>query len=246
MLIVPTYNERESVANLVARVRTAVGPEPIFFADDVSPDGTAEEIRRLRQSDDNVHLMVREGRRGYGSACRELMKKVLSEGLADHLIQFDCDLSHPPEMLPTMLEMLRTCPVVVGSRYIPGGGSRNWDARRRMLSRGGNLYARMLTGVPVHDMTSGFVGYRAEALRRIDLDQIHSEGYAFLMEMKFSLHRQGIAFGEFPIIFSEREAGKSKFSRKIMMEGVRFPVKALRRRFSFEPGRRTELTNRPL
>jgi glycosyltransferase involved in cell wall biosynthesis len=232
MLIIPTYNERENIAALVSRIRKAVGDEPIFFVDDNSPDGTADEIRRLQQQDANVHLMARPGKGGYGSACRDAMKKILAENLADYVIQSDADLSHPPELLPRMLEMLKTCPVVIGSRYVRGGGAKNWSLPRRTLSFGANLYARLFTGVPVHDMTAGFVGYRTEVLRKIDLDHIRSEGYAFLMEMKFTLHRSGTTFCEFPIIFSERESGHSKFSRKILYEGMRFPLKALGKRVS--------------
>jgi dolichol-phosphate mannosyltransferase len=234
MLIIPTYNERDNIATLVTRIRNAVGPEPIFFVDDNSPDGTADEIRRLQQQDANIHLMARPGKGGYGSACRDAMKKILQENLADYVIQSDADLSHPPELLPRMLEMLRTksCPVVIGSRYVKGGGAKNWSLSRRTLSFGANLYARLFTGVPVHDMTAGFVGYRTEVLRQIDLDHIRSEGYAFLMEMKFTLHRSGTTFCEFPIIFNERESGHSKFSRKILYEGIRFPLKALGKRVS--------------
>ena len=230
MLIIPTYNERQNIAVLVARIRSSAGPEPVFFVDDNSPDGTAAEIRRLQQDDPGIHVIVRPGKGGYGSACREGMKKILTENLADYVIQSDADLSHPPEALPRMIELLRSHPVVIGSRYVKGGGSRNWDFRRRCLSFGGNLYARTLTGVPVHDMTAGFIGYRADVLRKVDLDRIRSEGYAFLMEMKFNLHRNGVRFFEFPIIFTERESGKSKFSRKIMMEGIQFPMKMLARR----------------
>ena len=230
MLIIPTYNERENIASLVTRIRNAVGAEPIFFVDDNSPDGTADEIRRLQQQDPNIHLMARPGKGGYGSACRDAMKKILQENLADYVIQSDADLSHPPELLPRMLEMLKTCQVVIGSRYVKGGGAKNWSLSRRTLSFGANLYARLFTGVPVHDMTAGFVGYRTDVLRKIDLDHIRSEGYAFLMEMKFTLHRSDTTFCEFPIIFSERESGKSKFSRKILYEGVRFPLKAFGKR----------------
>jgi dolichol-phosphate mannosyltransferase len=232
MLIIPTYKERDNIVSLVSRIRKAVPREAIFFVDDNSPDGTADEIRRVQQSDASVHLMTRPGKLGYGSACRQAMQQILHEKLDDHIIQFDADLSHPPELLPRLLEMLGDYDVATGSRYIPGGGSQNWDFRRRLLSFGANLYARTLTGVPVHDMTAGFVGYRAEILRKLDLDSIRSEGYAFLMEMKFNLHRHGARFGEFPIVFCEREAGKSKFSRKIMLEGVKFPWKALGRRIT--------------
>jgi len=230
MLIIPTYNERGNVAALVSRIRKAVPQEPIFFVDDNSPDGTADAIREIQKSDAGIHLMVRPGKGGYGSACRDAMRKILAENLAPHVIQFDADLSHPPELLPVMIESLRTSPVAIGSRYVPGGGSRNWDFRRKLLSFGANLYARTLTGVPVHDMTAGFVGYQTGILRKIDLSTIRSEGYAFLMEMKFNLHRHGATFKEFPIVFVDREEGKSKFSRKIMYEGVRFPLKAMRAR----------------
>jgi len=230
MLIIPTYNEKDNIAPLVARVRKAAGNEPILFADDSSPDGTADEVRRVQAHDPYVHLIVRPGKDGYGSACRQAMKKVLTENLDDHLVQFDADLSHPPEVLPRVLEMVRSYDVVIGSRYIAGGGSVNWDLRRKILSFGANLYARTLTGVPVHDMTAGFVAYRADILRRIDLDSITSNGYAFLMELKFNLHRKGARFAEVPIVFAEREAGKSKFSKKIMIEGVKFPVGAMLKR----------------
>jgi dolichol-phosphate mannosyltransferase len=230
MLIIPTYNERDNIAVLVSRIRKAAANEPILFVDDNSPDGTADEIRRLQAIDPQVQLLARPGKGGYGSACRDAMKKVLRENLADYVIQSDADLSHPPELLPRMIELLQTNPVVIGSRYVTGGGAQNWDIRRRLLSFGANFYARCFTGVPVHDMTAGFVGYRTEVLRNINLDAISSEGYAFLMEMKFNLHLSGTRFCEFPIIFYEREAGKSKFSRKILFEGIRFPLKALGKR----------------
>src|SRR5208282_4049129 len=216
MLIIPTYNERENIASLVSRIRSAVGDEPILFADDNSPDGTGEEILRIQKQDNHVHLMARPGKGGYGSACRDAMKKVLKEDLAEYVIQSDADLSHPPEALPRMLELLKTHPVVIGSRYVTGGGAKNWSLRRRTLSFGANLYARLFTGVPVHDMTAGFVGYRTDVLRK----------------MKFNLHRSGASFCEFAIIFCERECGKSKFDRKILLEGVRFPLKAFRKRIA--------------
>jgi len=230
MLIIPTYNERENIEELVGRIRKSAGSEPIFFVDDNSPDGTADEIRRLQQQDDRICLMERRNNKSYASSCRDAMKKILRENLAGYLIQADADLSHPPEALPQMIELLRTHPVVIGSRYVPGGGTRNWAFERRWLSSCANLYARLLTGVPVHDMTAGFVGYQAGALRKIDLDKVGSEGYAFLMELKFSLHRIGFHFHEFPILFVERESGVSKFNRKIILEGARFPLKAMLKR----------------
>jgi dolichol-phosphate mannosyltransferase len=230
MLIIPTYNERENIAPLVTRIRQALEKEPIFFVDDNSPDHTADEIRNMQRSDSQIHLMARPAKGGYGSACRDAMKMILRENLADYIIQSDADLSHPPELLPRMIDLLNMHPVVIGSRYVAGAGTQGWSIPRRLLSFGANLYARALTGVPVHDMTAGFVGYQANILRRINLGDIRSEGYAFLMEMKFSLHRQGVEFVEFPIVFSERESGSSKFSRKILFEGMKFPLQAAAKR----------------
>jgi len=233
MLIIPTYNERDNVWNLVARIRSTVPDEPMLFVDDNSPDGTAEAIRQLQNEFAGIHLVVRQDKRGYGSACRDAIRMILRDGMAPHVIQFDADLSHPPELLPTMIRLLREWPAVIGSRYVKGGGSKNWEIGRKILSRGANFYARILTGVPVRDMTAGFVGYQLGALAKLDLDQIRSEGYAFLMEMKFHLQRTGAAFREFPIVFVERESGKSKFSRRIMWEGVRYPWRALGQRILY-------------
>ena len=154
----------------------------------------------------------------------------MDENLADHVIQLDADLSHAPEALPTMLRLLKTSPVVVGSRYVQGGGTENWDLRRRLLSRGGNLYARLLTGVPLHDLTAGFMGYQVASLKKCGVENIRSEGHAFLMEMKYSLHRVGIRMREFPITFTEREVGDSKFSGRIVLEGMLFPLRILLQR----------------
>ena len=232
MMIIPTLNERDNIATLVSRIRASAGREPVLFVDDGSPDGTADEVARLQKEDPNIHLLRRPNKRGYASACRDGMRKVLAENLSPHVIQSDADLSHPPEALPLMLKLLETHPVVIGSRYVEGGGAQNWDFGRRCLSYGGNLYARTLSGVPVRDMTAGFVGYQASVLKSLDLESITSEGYAFLMELKFTLHRRGVPFYEFPIVFMEREHGKSKFSRKIMLEGLRFPLKAMWRRIT--------------
>ncbi len=201
MIVIPTYNERPNIATVVSRIRAAASQEPILFVDDSSPDGTAAEIRHCQQNDARIQLLVRTAHRGFGAACREGYQKIIDEKLADYLIQLDADLSHPPEALPTMLDLLRTWPVVVGSRYVRGGGTKNWGLRRRLLSRGGNLYARWLTGVPLHDLTAGFMGYQVESLKKCRLDQIRSEGYAFLMEMKYTLHLAGVPMREFPIIF---------------------------------------------
>jgi dolichol-phosphate mannosyltransferase len=232
MLIIPTYNECDNIATLVSRIRSAAGNEPILFVDDNSPDGTSDEIRRIQTTDPNIHLLQRPGKGGFGSACRDGIKKILRENLDDHMIQMDADLSHPPESLPIMIKLLKTNPVVIGSRYVAGGGANGWNFQRRALSFGANIYARTFTGIPAHDLTAGFVGYQADAVRKVNLEGITSEGYAFQMEMKFNLHRAGIPFCEFPIIFFERRSGKSKFTRKILIEGMRFPLQAAGKRIT--------------
>jgi dolichol-phosphate mannosyltransferase len=214
----------------VSRIRKAAPAEPILFMDDSSPDGTADEIRRIQKNSSAIELMVRPAKNGLASAYRDAMKRILRENLADYLITMDADLSHPPELLPRMIELLKSNPVVIGSRYTAGGGTRGWNIPRHALSVGANMYARLLTGVPAHDLTAGFVGYQADALRAIDLDEVRSEGYAFQMEMKFKLHQSGSSLSELPIVFSERHTGESKFTKKILLEGLVFPIRAVGKR----------------
>jgi len=236
MLIVPTYNEGSNVAPLVHRIRKAVPFEPMLFVDDSSPDGTADEIRRMQRTYAAIELMVRPEKRGFSSAYRDAMKKVLQENPGDYVITMDADLSHPPESLPRMIELLKSNPVVIGSRYVAGGGTQGWDLGRHLLSMGANIYARLLTGVPVHDLTAGFVGYQAAVLSAVNWDAMQSEGYAFQMETKFILHNVGNSFCEFPIVFSERHAGRSKFTAKILREGIAFPIKAFAKRIRGNAG----------
>ena len=232
MLVIPTYQERGNIAPLVARVRQAAARLPILFVDDSSPDGTADEIRRIQETDAGVRLLQRPGKGGFGSACLDGMKLALREDLAEFVILADSDLSHPPEVLPRMIALLQEYDVVIGSRYIKNGGVKDWEFIRRNLSYGANLYARVLTGVPVCDLTAGFVGYRTSALRAIDLEAFVCEGYAFQIEMKVTLHRQGILFCEFPIIFAGRNSGKSKFSFKTLVEGVSYPLSVVAHRLN--------------
>ncbi|MEK9180955.1 MAG: polyprenol monophosphomannose synthase [Patescibacteria group bacterium] len=230
MLVIPTYNERENVPGLVERIRKNLGGIPIFFVDDSSPDGTAEAIRRLQENDDNIHLLMRAGKLGLGSAYREAFRKIMRERLADYVITLDADLSHPPEVLPHLTEKIKKFPVVVGSRYISGGDVQNWNRWRQLISQSGNIYARLLTGVPVSDLTSGLVAYQVEALRKVNLDRMTSDGYAFQIEMKCLLHHSNIQIHEHPITFVERREGKSKFSTPIILEGFSYPARVFVKR----------------
>lgn len=225
MLIIPCYNERKNIEQLIKRIRAAVPREPVLFIDDNSPDDTASEIRRFQARDTLIFLQTRPGKLGLGSAYREAFTKLARDKTPEYAIAMDADLSHQPETLPQFIEKLKTFDVVVGSRYIAGGSVSNWNWFRRFISHSGNNYARLLTGLPISDLTSGYVGYRVAALADIKLDQIRSEGYAFQIELKAALLRAGKTFFELPIIFSERSHGRSKFSFKIVLEGMLYPLK---------------------
>jgi dolichol-phosphate mannosyltransferase len=225
MLIIPTYNERNNLRDLVKRIRQVLPTIPILFVDDNSPDGTAKEIRELMAVDPRIRLWVRPYKAGLGSAYREAFLKLLNEPEVEFFIAMDADLSHPPEVLPEMLKLLEQHPVVVGSRYIPGGKVENWSWLRRAISRLGNWYARVLTGVPVRDLTSGFVGYRKEVLQSLSFESFNSDGYAFQVEMKHRLHQNGATIAELPIVFTERQFGSSKFSFAIIIEAAVYPFK---------------------
>ena len=227
MVIVPTYNERENIGRLIPKVLGAVPEATVLVVDDSSPDGTAEEARRLGEKTGRVDVLVRPGRMGMGTAYVEGMRVALERGF-DPLITMDADLSHDPKYLPAMLERARRFDVVIGSRYVPGGGTRGWPLRRRLLSKAANLYARVMLGLPARDVTGAFRCYRAEALRRIDLGSIRAKGFVFNVELLYKLVRAGASVTEVPIVFVERERGRSKMSLAIAWEGVRL-VWALRR-----------------
>jgi len=230
MIVIPTYNEKDNIRPLIAAIRRAVPQEAILFIDDNSPDGTASEIRSVAAQDTNITLLIRPTRQGLGTAYREVFMKVAVEGTPAYVITMDADLSHPAYKLPEMIRLLAEYPVVVGSRYTPGGAIKNWQWYRRFLSRVANLYARIAGGVPITDLTSGFVGYRTEILQKLPLETIKSEGYAFMIEMKYLVYRSHTFMKEFPITFVERREGHSKLSWRVSLEAVRFTTSILLRR----------------
>lgn len=230
MLIVPTYNERENIGELIGRVRAAIPELPVLFIDDNSPDGTADVIRRLKKQDPLISLIERPKKLGLASAYIQAFRRVLEGKLADYVVSFDADLSHQPETLPDFIKYLESYPVVVGSRYVKGGVTRNWHPVRRAISRVGNFYAQALTGLPVRDITSGMVGYRIDYLSKIPLHEISSDGYAFQIEMKLKLYQAGARMIERPIEFVERREGQSKFTSTIVMEGIHYPIKVFLKR----------------
>jgi len=196
----------------------AQGPQvEVLVVDDNSPDGTAEKVRTRMAKDPRIHLLVRPGKMGLGTAYVTGFRWALEQGY-DPIIQMDADFSHNPEDIPRMLQMLRTHDVVIGSRYTDGINVVNWPMKRLLLSYFANLYARWVTGVPVRDLTGGFKGWRREVLEAIGLEEIVSDGYAFQIEMNVKAYSLGFSVVEIPIVFVERRAGVSKMSRRIIWE----------------------------
>jgi len=219
LVIIPTYNERDNVDWIVGRVRESVPDASVLVVDDNSPDGTGALADALAASDAAVHVLHRAGKEGLGAAYRDGMRWGLDRGY-DVLVEMDADGSHQPEQLPRLLERLAVADVVVGSRWVPGGGVVNWPIERKILSRGGSGYARFALGVPVRDVTGGYRAFTADALRRIDLDAVLSQGYCFQIDMIWHAAVAGLKIAEVPITFVERERGTSKMSGAIVAEAM--------------------------
>ncbi|MBE7454207.1 MAG: polyprenol monophosphomannose synthase [Kofleriaceae bacterium] len=220
LIIVPTYNERENVEEVARHFLTPVPDASILFVDDNSPDGTGPILDRLAAADPRLHVLHRPGKQGLGKA----YLAGFAWGLArpyDLFIEMDADFSHDPTYLPRLIELAAEADVVVGSRNVAGGGTRNWGLGRKLISRGGSFYARTVLGVKVRDMTAGFVCWRRSALEAISLDDVESNGYGFQIEMKYRALRAGLRVVETPIIFVDRRVGQSKMSRGIVAEAMR-------------------------
>jgi apolipoprotein N-acyltransferase len=217
-VILPTYNERDSIEQVLERV-LAISDVDVLVVDDSSPDGTGEVVRKVADRDPRVTLEERPEKGGLASAYLDGFVLAIAKGY-DLIVEMDADLSHRPEELPRLLDGARRHHLVIGSRYIPGGSVRNWSLVRRVLSRGGNLYARILLGFPVRDATSGYRVYRWDTIRELTTHQLRSEGYAFQVELAYRAWRRGMYVGEVPITFEERRHGYSKLSRTIVVEAL--------------------------
>lgn len=223
-IIIPTYDERNNIRVLVDKIFALYPTIHILVVDDNSPDGTALVVQELQRTYPALHLKQRAGKLGLASAYLEAFKQVLQEyPEVRNIITMDADLSHDPAVISTMLEEMEQYDLVIGSRYIRGGGVRNWELSRRALSLGGNLYTRIVTMSPVHDLTAGFVCYSTALLRRYDFDSIKAAGYGYQMEMKITAERLGARIKETPIIFGPRVEGQSKISNHIIYEGLIVP-----------------------
>jgi len=220
LIVVPTYNERDNVRGVAERFLAALPGTELLFVDDNSPDGTGALLDELAAAEPRVHVMHRAGKLGLGTAYVEGFGWGLARGY-DYLFEMDADGSHDPRYLPTMLALAEDgADVVIGSRYVPGGGTANWGLGRRIISRGGGLYARTVLGVDIRDLTAGFICWRRSALEAIDLSTITSNGYSFQIEMKYRAIKKGLRLVETPIVFVDRRVGQSKMSRAIFLEAL--------------------------
>jgi dolichol-phosphate mannosyltransferase len=222
-VIVPTYNERDNLEPLISSILhelERVASEPtVLVVDDSSPDGTGELANRITERDPRVRVLHNKEKRGLGRAYLGGFRRALEEG-AELVIEMDADFSHDPSYLPVLIEAARDADLVLGSRYAPGGGVRGWGLAREAISRGGCWYARTVLGVGVKDLTGGFKCFRRKLLEEIDLGSVHSEGYAFQVEVTYRALQRGFRVKEVPIVFVERRIGESKMSWRIVLEAV--------------------------
>lgn len=219
LVIIPTYNESESLPGVIERLRRAVPDADVLIADDNSPDGTGLLADGLAAQDSHIHVLHRAGKEGLGKAYLAGFAWGLERGY-DVLVEMDADGSHRPEELPRLLAQMPHADVVLGSRWVPGGSVVNWPASRRVLSRGGSLYTRLALGIPTRDATGGYRAYRASALAELDLASVESNGYCFQIDLLWRALQRGLVVREVPITFVEREAGTSKMSGRIVREAL--------------------------
>jgi len=231
LIIIPTYNELDNLRTLLQEIFSCVPNIDILIVDDNSPDGTGQLADEISGENPHVHVLHRAGKLGLGTAYIAGFKYAIERNY-DAAFEMDADFSHDPRYLPDFLKAIENADLVIGSRYIPGGNTPNWSLLRRFISGGGNLFARFMLGIPVHDCTAGFRCYRRKVLESIDLDTIESQGYAFQVELAYRTTQQGFRVVETPIVFMDRRVGKSKMSSKIFVEGFLWVI---RTRFSKHP-----------
>jgi dolichol-phosphate mannosyltransferase len=229
-LIVPTYNEAENIEPFVDAVLEKLpAASRVLIVDDGSPDGTGEIADGLAARRDQVEVLHRPRKEGLGPAYIAGFREALAGG-AELIVEMDADFSHEPAYLPRLLEAAERADVVIGSRYVEGGGVGDWGAVRRAISRGGSAYARLVLGVRVNDLTAGFKCFRREVLEAIDLDAVQSRGYAFQVELTYRAIRRGFRVVEVPIVFRDRRVGSSKMSGTIVAEAIwRVPLLRFKR-----------------
>jgi dolichol-phosphate mannosyltransferase len=220
LVIIPTYDEAENLPRIVPRVLEQDPRVDVLVVDDGSPDGTGAIADAIAEENDRISVLHRAGKEGLGRAYLAGFKQGLELGY-DILFEMDADFSHPPDALPGLIAGFENADVMIGSRYVGGRVTvSNWPMSRLLVSYFGSHYARIITGMPVRDGTGGFNGWKREVLEKVDLDRVQSNGYAFQIELKFRAWRAGFTLAESPILFTERDTGESKMSKKIVREAV--------------------------
>ncbi len=219
LICMPTYNEAENLRSIVEAIHEEVPDTHILVIDDDSPDGTGEIADEMAAADDRIHVLHRTEKAGLGPAYLAGFDWALERDY-DAILEMDADFSHQPKYLPEMISQLEDDDVVVGSRYVEGGGTEDWGMLRKIISRGGGIYARTILGFGVQDPTAGFVAWRREVLEGLDLRNVSASGYVFQIEMKYRAHKAGYSICEIPITFPDRVAGESKMTADIALEAV--------------------------
>ena len=219
LICMPTYNESENLEAIVDAIHEEVADVHVLVIDDDSPDGTGDIADEMAAEDERIHVLHRTEKAGLGPAYLAGFDWALERGY-DAIVEMDADFSHQPKYLPTMFGALEDHEVVVGSRYVAGGGTEDWGLLRKFLSWGGGVYARTILGFDIQDPTAGFVAWRGEALEALDLDDVEASGYVFQIEMKYRAVQKGFSVHEVPITFPDRVAGESKMTSDIAMEAI--------------------------
>ena len=223
IILIPTFNEKENISRLIPEILKIIPSISILVIDDNSPDGTAGVVEKLSLQYPRVSLLKRLQNHGLGRSYIDGFNSVLHDFNYEHIVTMDADFSHDPKVIPAMLIKLNDSDLVIGSRYIRGGRIANWHFKRKILSRFANYYVRLILGLSVRDLTTGFTAFRKTALKRINLTMIRSDGYAFLVELKYRMIKNGGKFIEQPIVFNERREGQSKMSAKVIWESIWLP-----------------------
>ena len=220
LIVMPTYNEVDNLPAIIAAVHVELPAAHLLVVDDGSPDGTGALADRMAAADPRIHVLHRSGKLGLGTAYIAGFRHAIRERY-DYVFEMDADFSHDPRYLGELLAAARGgAGLAIGSRYVAGGGTRNWGLGRKLLSRGGGLYARTILGIKVKDLTAGYKCFRREVLEALDLDAVRSEGYSFQIELTYRTIKAGFRVVELPIVFEDRRVGQSKMSRRIMLEAL--------------------------
>lgn len=219
LICMPTYNEAENLRPIIQAIHDVVPEVHILVIDDNSPDGTGDIADELSERDERVHVLHRTEKAGLGQAYIAGFRWALEHDY-ERVVEMDADFSHQPKYLPEMIGQLDNYDVVVGSRYVAGGGTKDWGLVRKVISRGGGLYSRTILGIDVQDLTAGFVAWRAEVLEDISFEDVEASGYVFQIEMKYRAHKKGYKILEVPIVFPDRIAGESKMTPDIAAEAL--------------------------